>query len=167
MVIPRTLKFQGEFLVNNENQSDTVSVYISNGVIFLSDDRNRKKLIIRAFNLSMMLIYSEGAVVQNFEYDISGTEVGFFNHGPLGHPGDNEVDSRRVRGIHIAGNYSTKGLKLEFSGKTTEGESGFGTGEELPAWLFDINFLVPTDEIQSFLQKTDKQFANVSHLLPA
>jgi hypothetical protein len=89
------------------------------------------------------------------EYSISGTNVGSFNNGPLGHPADGEFDTWTVTQFSVRATFSRECLAVGIGGTTAQGTSGFYRDggrylEPLPPKQFNVTFELPRGEMKQF-----------------
>jgi len=104
------------------------------------------------------------------EYSISGTNVGSFNNGPLGHPADGEFDTWTVTQFSIQATFSRECLAVRIDGTTAQGTSGFYRDggrylEPLPPKQFNVTFELPRREMKQFFGMNELQFQNAEEIL--
>lgn len=104
------------------------------------------------------------------EYSISGTNVGSFNNGPLGHPADGEFDTWTVTQFSIQATFSRECLAVRIDGTTAQGTSGFYRDggrylEPLPPKQFNVTFELPRREMKQFFSMNEGHLQNVEEIL--
>ncbi|MBC3876036.1 hypothetical protein [Undibacterium flavidum] len=128
-----------------------------------------KRLTLHPFGIFMLREFQSEAMKAGFHYSISGTKVGNFSRGPLGHPGDGEYDSRPISKFDVHSKYTKKDLTVKIESVTEVGTSGFQLFQKkpLPSWNFQVNFVVPRSEMKSFFGIDDFNYAYFESLLDA
>ncbi|PKM45689.1 MAG: hypothetical protein CVV05_05355 [Gammaproteobacteria bacterium HGW-Gammaproteobacteria-1] len=160
-------KFAGSIIINGKVDSDTVSVVIfESGSVQIgagqSQSFSRKTLTISPFTKYMIFTQDPKRMTEGFYYEISGTEVGAYSEGPLGHPGDGEFAVRPLRSVRITVEYWSETIVTTITGKTDEGSSPFASG--ILPWEFVIQFEIKKTEIQEFFKLSDFVCENVYKL---
>jgi hypothetical protein len=150
--------FLGRYRINDRVLTDMVGVFLTDYEVSL---RDAKKTMFAAESLHLhpvspkMFSYIGNVeqMRQGVSYSISGTNLGAFTYGPLGHPGDGEYDHRPVGNFIVKAKFTRKELFISFEGITDVGRSGFrDRPEPLEPWQFEIRFVVPRSEMVAFLQ---------------
>jgi hypothetical protein len=156
--MPSTRTFSGIFRINGEIISDSVRAFLTDYEISLSDAKKemfaREHLKLHPVSPKMFShVWNIERMRNGFSYSISGTDVGAFTYGPLGHPGDNEHDYRPINCFVVSGKFTPTALSIKLEGVTLRGTSGLpNILKELEPWAFDIEFIIPRSEMTSFLQ---------------
>ena len=156
--MPSTRTFPGIFRINGKLIADSINVFLTDYEIVLSDaNKNicaRESLSLHPVSPKMFShIGNVERMRSGFSYSISGTDVGAFTYGPLGHPGDGEFDYRPLNSFVVSGKFTSTELSVKLEGITLTGRSGFSKNKHaLTPWAFDIEFRVPRSEMAEFLQ---------------
>ena len=101
-------EFDGSIEIDGVIESERVSVYFAahcheaaiHGVG--SAGLLKKTLYLRPFDVWMLREPTRDAMKEGFYYSISGTRIGAYSYGPLGHPGDGEYDLRPIKKFDFA-----------------------------------------------------------------
>jgi hypothetical protein len=152
-------EFQGKIIINGELAADSVAVFIAEDSLLLRKGGDwmlaRKQLAIMPFSKHMLFTQDVRRLAEGYFYDISGTRVGGFTYGPLGHPADGEFDYRPIKSIRLDVKYYSDQVTAVLTGKTESGLSAFGNKEVLEPWVFFIEFDIPRAEMQQFFELSD------------
>jgi len=96
-----------------------------------------------------------------FYYDLEGTWLGGYNHGPLGHPGDGEYNYYPITKARIEYKYLIdQGIHVTFSGETERGRDQSGNDGVLPTARFEAEFLVEIDQFKTAFEIDGKFHEN-------
>jgi hypothetical protein len=145
-------EFEGFIQINGINQTDKVAVFVSNQYeAIISDAREslgfiKAQLFLHPFHLHMLRNSQSDVMRDGILYSISGTSVGSYLYGPLGHPGDGEYDHRPIKSFDLHSQYTAELLTVRIEGTTEAGASGFsreGSCDPLAPWAFKIQFAIP------------------------
>lgn len=152
-------EFGGLIMINGKVEAETVSVFLNGNSLSVrrgGDSRvSRKELTVSPFNQYMLFTQDPKKMSGGFFYEISGTRVGGYSEGPLGHPGDGEFDYRPLRSFRLDVKYHASGITTALSGKTDEGTSPYNDKLVLEPWEFVIRFDIPKTNMQEFFQFGD------------
>lgn len=166
-------EFQGSIQINGVVESRLISIFFvshSQELLIRGADGSGspdKRLLLHPFGIFMLREFQSEAMKTGFYYTISGTKVGNFSYGPLGHPGDGEFDSRPIKQFDVRSRYTAEDLTVKIEGVTELGTSGFSQYRDkpLPSWNFQVNFIVPRAEMQSFFGIDDSNYTYFETLL--
>lgn len=153
-------------LINGNLNSNSILAWIDpNGnYLYLNIVGIRKSLVIKPFTPQMISQCSSGNMKAGRDFTLSGTDIGYWNSGPKGHPGDCEFDSWSLKSVTIHICYTTSQVILSISGITEEGASYYiGQPDPnqplpLPPLLFELEFSVLRHQLKQFLQIQDKYY---------
>jgi len=98
-----------------------------------------------------------------------GDDLGSFNFGPLGHPGDGEYDVYPIKRHKITGIYSQSGLVISIRAKTLKGHYFCHTAKEktspkYPETEIGVQFEVPFSKLTDFLSESEKTVREIIRL---
>lgn len=131
----------------------------------------RTKLFVRPFTPQMITRWDSTHMKAGVDYSCSGTDVGFWNRGPLGHPGDGEFESRHFTSIAIHIAFSPAEIVVTLRGSTEEGCSLFKGQPDptntapLPIWKFDVEFSLPRTAMKDFFAIGNSYYASFEQCL--
>lgn len=152
-------EFSGLIMINGKVEAETVSVFLTEETFVARKGGDslfsRKELAVSPFNRYMLFTQDPSKISSGFFYEISGTKVGGYSEGPLGHPGDGEFDYRLLRSFRLEVKYSAVGITAALSGKTEVGTSPFNNKLALDPWEFVVEFDIPKTSMQKFFQFSD------------
>ena len=158
--------------INGELLASAVSVGIDpDGNYLYLKVGERSKLFVRPFTPQMITRWDSAHMKAGVNYSISGTDVGFWSLGPLGHPGDGEFESRHLASIAIHIAFSPTEIVVTLRGATDEGCPLFkgqpdtaNTGP-LPIWEFDVEFSLPRSSMKDFFAIGSSYYASFERCL--
>ena len=162
--MPSTRTFPGIFQINGQLITDSISVFLTAYEIVLGDAKKnmfaREKLCLHPVSPKMFSHIADVEKMRSgFFYSITGTDLGAFTYGPLGHPGDGEYDYRPINSFVVSGKFTSSELSVKFEGITLSGRSGISENmQPLEPWAFDIEFRVPRSEMVAFLQLQNAEY---------
>lgn len=116
----------------------------------------RSKLFVNPFTPQMITRWDSAQMRAGVNYTISGTNVGFWSSGPLGHPGDGEFENRHFKSIAIRIKYSPMMIVVSLSGDSEQGHALFKGQLDpdnrlpLPSWSFEVEFSLPRASMNEF-----------------
>ena len=166
-------ELEGFIQINGITQTDKVAVFVSNYEAIISDAREslgliRTRLFLHPFNLHMLRNSHSDVMRDGIFYSVSGTSVGAYLYGPLGHPGDGEYDDRPIKRFDLHSQYTAQLLTVRIEGTTEAGTDGFsrdGSRDPLAPWAFKIQFAVPRSDMKRFFGFTDFNYPFFEQLL--
>lgn len=121
----------------------------------------KRSLFVQPFTPQMITRWDSAHMKEGVDYQFSGIEVGFWNWGPVGHPGDGEFENWHLKTVAIHIRYSPMCVAVTIRGSTEPGRAlykGMPDPENtspLPPWNFDVEFSVPKAELKRFLAVAD------------
>jgi hypothetical protein len=159
-------EFDGSIEIAGVAQCDRIAMLFSaeaqQAVIWDARLGGAAKKTLHLLPCSVWMMRGPGpyATKGEFHYAVSGTRVGSYSEGPLGHPGDGEFDSRPISNFELRCKFSPDSLMVEIGGVTEEGISGFEQelSNPLPPWPFRVRFVVPRAHMKKFFGFKDHNF---------
>ena len=168
-------EFKGSIRINGAVESDRVSVFFSSHSHEVAirgvgaQGLLNKTLHLHPFDAFMLRNSKSDVMKAGFYYSISGTHVGAYSYGPLGHPGDGEFDYRPIKQFDVRSRYTAEDLSVQIEGVTESGTSGFSQYRDkpLPPWEFQVSFIVPRADMKIFFGFTDFNYPFFEEVLDA
>lgn len=151
--------------INDETLASRVSVGIDpdgNYLYLKVGDRNA--LFVHPFTPQMITRWDSAQMKAGVDYNLSGTDIGFWSSGPLGHPGDGDFDNRHFMSIAIHVKYSPQKIIVSLSGGTDQGRTLLKGQLDprnplpLPSWKFEVEFDLPRAAMKDFFDIRDGFF---------
>lgn len=159
-------EFPGRISINGKTEADTISLFVSNGsASFRVSARQtgpHRELHVNPFSKLMLFAAEPKRFAEGSYYELTGTEVGAWTYGPLGHPGDGEYEVRRLRGVRLDVRYFIDRVEAVLSGRTDQGTSPYDAKRVLDPWEFSVLFAIPRVGIENLfgLDASVKEYVN-------
>ena len=131
----------------------------------------RSTLFVHPFTRQMITRWDSAHMRAGVDYNFSGTDVGFWNSGPLGHPGDGEFENRHFTSVAIHVTYSPTNIVVSLRGDTEQGVALFkgqidpDNSSPLTAWKFEVEFSLPRSAMKMFFAMGDAFYASFEQCL--
>ena len=163
---------QSQVRINGDVIGTSVSVGIDpdGGYLYLKAG-SRRNLFVAPFTAGMITKWDSARMKVGVHYQISGTQVGSWSWGPLGHPGDGEFEARSLKALEIRISYSPASVVLAILGSTESGRALFqgrldpSNPKHLTPWDFDVEFTLQKSELKRFLSIPDAFYASFEERL--
>lgn len=166
-------EFTGKVIINGTTVATTVVVSVVDDDNYLSVKvaNSRKTLFIEPFTTQMIMRWGSAQMRSGIDYALAGTQVGFWNEGPTGHPGDGEFDFRPITSAKLRIEYYTDLIRMKIWGETEPGSCSFkgmpdpSNNRVLAAWAYSVEFSIPRVKLQKFLTANDRRYSSFERRL--
>lgn len=160
-------EFEGTIAVDGLVRSLGVGVWMSDTDFILKEVPQfglcRFKIYLDSFDKSMILTQDPDLMKEGLCSDIEGKKVGIVSDGPLGHPGDNEINSRAIIAFRTTAVYFADRIEVDIDGQTTSGIDAFDANKMLQPVQFAVHFAIPKDGVVDFFQMGELAHSNLMH----
>jgi hypothetical protein len=160
-------EFEGTIAVDGLVRSLGVGVWMSDTDFVLREVPQfglcQFKIFLDSFDQSMILTHDPDLMKEGLRFDMEGEEVGMVSDGPLGHPGDNEINRRPIIAFRTTAVYFTDRIEVDIDGQTTSGIDAFDANKMLQPVQFAVHFAIPKERVADFFQMDEFAHCKLIH----